>query len=149
MPKLRTIPADPEQWSAQSKNSVAYLFTREYSDISYKCWSCCAPSVFTAEDQKYTYEVKKASIDQQRVLCQTCWTESNRLQSLLKEKDRLWSESKRYLQTDQTFLSEWLDLLQRLEHYIRYKPEKAKKNMLKKLIERIHLEKSGKEIQPK
>jgi hypothetical protein len=143
MSNLRTIPADPEQWSEASKNSVAYHFKREYSDVSYKCWSCCEPSIFTAEDQKYTYEVKKASIDQQRVLCQKCWTESNRLQSLLKAKNILWAESKRELQTNEAFLSEWLDLLNRLEHYIRYKPDKAKKNMLRKLIARVHPENEG------
>jgi 3-demethoxyubiquinol 3-hydroxylase len=29
-------------------------------------------AMFTAEGQKYTYEVRKASIDQRRVLCEGC-----------------------------------------------------------------------------
>lgn len=137
MTKSHAIPADPSQWSEKSKNSVAYHFTHEYSDIHYKCWSCKSPSVFTAEDQKYTYEVKKASVDQQRVLCQPCWVESNRLKSDLTEKETLWASSKQELRVNAKFLAEWLDLLLGLEHYVRYKPDTAKKNMLKKLLQHL------------
>ena len=65
-----TIPADPSQWSEKSKRSVSFFFTSKYEDREYKCWSCGKLATFTAEDQKYTYEVRKASIDQRRVLCE-------------------------------------------------------------------------------
>ena len=137
MQKPRTVPADPSQWAVKSQRSVSFFFKKEYTDIHYKCWSCGTPSVFTAEDQKYTYEVKKVNIDQQRVLCHACWRESNRLQSLLREKEANWAESKHKLRGNADFLSEWLNLLQRLEHYVRYKPDIAKKNMLKKLLQSV------------
>lgn len=55
------VPADPAQWGEKSKRSVAFQFNfvREYKDIAYKCWRCQTPSIFTAEDQKYTYEEKR------------------------------------------------------------------------------------------
>ena len=73
------VAADPDQWSEQSKHSVAFHFKREYVDIPYTCYRCGAACVFTAQDQKYTFEVKKASIDQRRTFCATCWPESHRL----------------------------------------------------------------------
>src|ERR1700728_1154834 len=78
MPARRksSIPADPRQWSEKSKRSVSFFFTSKYEDREYKCWSCGKLATFTAEDQKYTYEFQKASIDQQRVLCEECWKTS-------------------------------------------------------------------------
>ena len=130
-----SIPADPEQWSEKSKQSVAYGFIREYTDRPYQCWHCQAQCIFTAQDQKYTYEVKKASIDQQRRLCQTCWAESHRLRNMLSECEQRWADGKDKLRTDRPFLAHWLELLVALESYVSYKPDRAKKNMLAKLLE--------------
>jgi hypothetical protein len=132
--RVSSVPADPTQWSEKSKQSVAFHFRRKYEDISYKCWRCKAECVFTAQDQQYTFEVKKASIDQRRSLCSTCWLESHRIRARLKECEAQWSESKVNLQIDKVFLSNWLDLLIRLEEYVPYKPDTAKKNMLGKLL---------------
>ncbi len=41
---------------------------------------------------------------------------------------------KSMLKADRAFLSHWLDLLEKREHYVRYRPDKAKKNMLRKLL---------------
>ena len=54
-----SVTADPTQWSDESKRSVAFHFRREYSDIPYVCWRCKAACVFTAQDQKYAFEIKK------------------------------------------------------------------------------------------
>lgn len=132
--KPQSIPADPELWSEKSKQSVAYGFIREYTDRPYKCWHCQEQCLFTAQDQKYTYEVKKASIDQQRLLCQACWAESHRLRNMLSEYEQRWAESKEKLRTDRLFLAHWSELLVTLEAYVPYKPDIAKKNMLAKLI---------------
>ena len=137
--KLRptTVLADPEQWSEKSKQSVAFGFRREYQDQAYNCWHCQAAAIFTAQDQKYTFEVKKASIDQRRVLCEACWLESNRLQASLRECETQWCQSKVQLQVDKTFLGRWLDLLEALEKYVSYKPDTAKKNMLSKFLAKL------------
>lgn len=128
------VAADPEQWSEKSKHSYAYHYTREYSDIHYTCWTCRAGSTFTAQDQKYTFEVKKASIDQQRILCAVCWSETHQIRTAITDCDVRWLESKAKLQNDVQFLQQWLGLLFRLEAFVPYKPDIAKKNMLQKLL---------------
>jgi hypothetical protein len=132
--KPTSVPADPEQWSDKSKQTVSYGFIREYTDKPYKCWRCQAECVFTAQDQKYTYEVKKASIDQRRSLCAACWSESHRIRNMLVECEERWAEGKAKLQTDKSFLTHWSELLAALEEYVPYKPDTAKKNMLAKLL---------------
>ena len=129
-----TVPADPEQWSEKSKQSYSYNYIKEYKDIVYTCWHCRKEAVFTAEDQKYTYEVRKAYIDQNRILCPDCWKESLKIASDIEECERKWSEAKAILKTDKTFLTTWLELLKIREKYVPYKPNTATKNMLKKLL---------------
>ena len=127
-------PADPSLWSEQSQRSVAVGWTKEYRDIPYKCWRCNADAVFTAQDQKYTFEVKKAPIDQRRLLCEDCWRESLAVARELENFERRWSEEKSVLRTEKEFLARWLDLLQVREKYVPYRPDTAKKNMLKNLL---------------
>lgn len=43
-----SVLADPEQWSEQSKRSVAYVFRKEYEDMAYNCARCKAACLFTA-----------------------------------------------------------------------------------------------------
>ena len=128
------VPADPSQWSEKSKQSVAYEFVREYKDIAYKCWHCKAECVFTAQDQKYTFEVKKASIDQRRRLCSSCWSEAHRIREALQSCEEKWAQSKKDLKTDRGFLSGWLEQLNLLETYVPFKRDTARKNMLSKLL---------------
>jgi hypothetical protein len=40
------------QWSQKSEQSMAFGFTREYKNISYKCRRCQADCVFTAQGQQ-------------------------------------------------------------------------------------------------
>lgn len=131
-----SVPADPEQWSEKSKQSVAFGFRHHYEDKHYSCWHCKVACTFTAQDQKYTYEVQKASIDQRRILCHACWLESNRIRVSLRECEERWRLAKVDLQADQNFLSLWLDLLLALENYVPNKPDTAKKNMLSKMLAR-------------
>jgi hypothetical protein len=129
----KAVPADPTQWSEQSKRSVAFEFRREYKDIRYSCWRCQSEAVFSASDQKYTFEVRKANISQQRILCEPCWKESHRVSVELAHYDEQWAASKATLRTDSAFLNRWLELLTLSETYA-FKHDTAKKNMLKKLI---------------
>lgn len=129
-----SAPADPEQWSEQSKQSVAFHFRKTYEDIAYRCVRCKVACIFTAQDQKYTFEVKKASIDQRRCLCASCWAESHRLRALLLECESSWAESKQSFQRDAEFLARWLDLLNALEAYQPGKRDTARKNMLNRLL---------------
>ena len=102
-----------EEWSEASKRSVEYTFEpRPYVDIPYMCWRCKAPAVFTAEDQKRTYEVQKAHLWQSRVLCVPCHAERCRLDREVLVCRRRWAVGKRELQRDIEFLRHWLAVLE-------------------------------------
>ncbi|MCV2423807.1 zinc-ribbon domain containing protein [Paucibacter sp. DJ2R-2] len=128
------VSADPSKWSEASQRSVSAEWTSEYTDILYSCWHCKAESVFSAQDQKYTFEEKKAPIDQRRLLCQACWAESHRIAARLKEFDTRWAEQKQSLRTDKEFAAGWLETLELQERYVPYRHDVARKNMLRKLL---------------
>jgi hypothetical protein len=67
------------------------LFDEVASSRRPRCVSGCSRrSVFTASDQKYTYEVRKATINRQRILCEPCWKESNHISVELAHLNRTW-----------------------------------------------------------
>jgi len=133
-PVAGRVPADPTKWSEKSQGSVAANWTTEYTDIPYKCWRCETAATFSAADQQYTYEVKKAPIDQRRILCEPCWRESLRIKAKLAEYERQWAESKETLRSNSTYLSEWLELLELLEKFVPYRHDVARKAMIRKLL---------------
>lgn len=128
------VPADPTKWSAKSQGSPAASWTTEYEDIKYTCWHCSATTIFAAADQKYTFEEKKAPIDQRRLLCEPCWQESLRIAHTLAGYREQWKQSKQSLRADRVFLANWLALLESQEHYVPYRHDVARKNMLRKLL---------------
>ena len=133
-PLPNKVKADPTKWLKKSQRSVAASFTTEYTDIKYRCWHCKAEAIFSAMDQKHTFEIRKASIDQRRLLCEICWKKSLHLAAELKECGAKWNESKRSLKADEMFLSDWLQLLVEQETYVPYRHDTARKNMLRKLL---------------
>jgi len=132
----KNISADPSWWSEKSQRSYAAQYTKTYKDQEYNCWRCQKKSVFTAEDQKYTYEVRKAYYWQQRILCQACWKEKNLITHQNQECEKLWAESKQTLRQNQEFLQKWLSLLVVREEYVPYRPNIAIKKMINKLLEK-------------
>lgn len=132
--RIGIAPADPDLWSEQSRRSVSASWTKEYRDIRYRCWRCKAEAVFSAQDQKYAFEVLKAPIDQQRVLCEDCWRKSVAITKHLKTFEERWRAEKPALRKNKEFLAAWLKLVEAREEYVAYKPDTAKKNMLRKLL---------------
>ena len=130
----RAVKADPTKYSKQSLQSYGAHLTKEYTDIEYSCWRCKKPDVFSAEDQKHSFEVKKNYLWQRRSLCRECWMEMNRIKKDLDSRQKRWSSSKGTLRKDAGFLAQWLEALTRLEEYVPYRPDTAKKSMLKKLL---------------
>jgi hypothetical protein len=132
-PEVET--ADPSQWCEQSQRSVSAGWTTVYRDISYNCWSCKAPAVFTAQDQKRSFEVKKAPI------VPVLRTVGQFLANLkgpppaIVAQDPVLIESKTALMKDKSFLSGWLELLELLEKFVPYRPDTAKKNMIRRLLQ--------------
>jgi hypothetical protein len=130
----RTVKADPTKYSKQSLQSYGAELTKEYADIEYNCWRCKKADVFSAEDQKRSFEVKKNYIWQRRILCRDCWMEMNRIKKDLESRQKRWTASRATLQKNVEFLSQWLEGLTKLEEYVPYRRDTAKKNMLKKLL---------------
>ncbi len=112
------IASNPDDWSEESKRSVAYSFDpKPYLDKAYSCRRCSAPDVFTADDQKHTFEVRKANISQQRSLCVTCHREWCHFDREVREYRRRWAADRRGLRCDLEFLRHWLVVLEALAKY--------------------------------
>jgi hypothetical protein len=133
--RSEVVAADPSLWSEQSQRSVSVGWTKEYRDIKYQCWRCSSPAVFTARDQKRTFEVKKAPIDQRRILCDKCWHQSLEIRRELADCAERWVDSKANLANDKAFLARWLGLLELLEEFVPHRPDTAKKNMIKRRLQ--------------
>ena len=112
------VPCDPECWSDESKKSVAYSFApRPYRDKAYLCSRCRNPDVFTAAEQKHTFEVCKANISQQRVLCRVCHLEWVKLDREARASRQRWAAEHQTLRCDAEFLRRWLAVLELLPNY--------------------------------
>lgn len=139
--KVKTVsdvaPADPSLWSEKCQELVAAWFRQHYTDKHYACSTCRAPCVFSAVDQKHSYEVKKNHIDQSRDLCEACWKDKLRLAAAIEVQVARWAESKNSLRADGSFLTDWLELqLQHDKHTSR--KNIATQAMLRKLLLRIN-----------
>jgi hypothetical protein len=128
------VPCDPECLSDDSKRSVAHRFSLEpYQDKAYLCWRCNAPDVFTAAEQKHTFEVRKANIWQRRVLCRACHSEWVKLEQEARECRQRWSAEREALRHDLEFLRRWLVVLEALPGYNGARDE-ANIVMLRRLV---------------
>jgi len=133
---IGTAPVDASKWSDASLN-MPVPPPKEYKDIGYDCWHCQQKAIFSAQDQKYAYEVKKRYFWQRRRLCENCFSDANKLKNRLASYQQKWLESKSELSSDKDFLNDWLNALVELESYVPYKHDTAKKNMLKKLLDKL------------
>ena len=114
------LPSDPESWSDQCKRSVAYthgLGPARYTDETYLCRRCQAPDVFTAAEQKHTFEVRKANISQVRRLCKACHRERVALDREARACQARWSAERASLRHNTAFLRRWLVVLETLPKY--------------------------------
>lgn len=135
--EMRVVHADPSQWSAASQRSISFHYTKEYRDIPYVCRRCKREAMFTAEDQKYTYEVRKAPVDQRRVLCSECWRQLLAIDDEIKASQEQWASDKVCLSGNKAFLSRWLELLVCREEYVPYHHDIAAKRMLQKHLREL------------
>jgi len=112
------IPLNKEKYSEESKRSVGYEYLESfYSDIEYDCLRCKKREIFSAKDQKYTFEVKKAYMWVQRVLCKVCWKEERLLKNELQLLENEYCLDKKLKLNDKVFLQKWLN---KLEVYVTY-----------------------------
>ena len=119
-----------EEWSEESKRSFRYSalnsYVEHYNEIEYTCIACNKKAVFSAKEQKHSYEVKKNYIWQKRVLCPTCYHELQAIKASLLQCEALLSKG------NTEMLNEHLLLLSKLPSYGR-KINKSIENKIKLL----------------
>lgn len=115
-PLSAEVPATPDLWSDSSKQSYVYQssFRRMYSDRHYTCRRCKQAAVFTAQEQREAYEVRKAYIWQDRVLCAECFATRMKIEAGLRACALRWQAERDECQADTPFLQRWHSLL--LQH---------------------------------
>lgn len=137
-PSNRTrVPIDKSQWSEKSKQSLDYEFASDfYEDKPFKCWRCGRDAVYKAEQQKYEYEVKKAYVWQQHILCEECFLARRRLEVENGNLVVRWQCEKQALKRDMDALRHWLEVLEELPRYS-VRRDSARIRMLQKLISNV------------
>jgi hypothetical protein len=110
---------DREKWSESSKRSFAYYGSSMtcYENISYRCTKCSQPSVFTAEEQKIAYEIRKEYIWKIKTLCSVCHSNLELLRKKDKQFQEEWAKNKGALKVDYKFLCAWLEILEDVPSY--------------------------------
>ena len=125
---------EKDLWSPKSRGGLDEFFAGEfYEDKSFVCRACGRPGVFTAEQQKYTYEVKKALVYQEHVLCERCFKERNRLAAAAKVFLESWSADRAALKAKPGQLARWKEVLELLPKY-GVRQDTARIRMLARLI---------------
>ena len=109
---------DRERWSEESKRSYAFHYqATSYEDIHYQCSKCRAASVFTAHEQKISFEEKKNYIWQHRTLCPKCNGELFRLRQRERACQTRWGVERKVLARNAEFMRDWLAVLQAIPQY--------------------------------
>lgn len=132
-PKIIRVTADPEQWSRSSKQSYGYDAVKYYEDISFNCWRCESPAVFTAEEQKHAFEIRKVYIWRRKLLCDDCWSKRQRIEDIINDSQAKWNTEKDKVRMDKAFLLQWLAALRSYPQY-KGRSNHATIRMIEKLL---------------
>lgn len=127
------VPVDTGQWSDAARRRLGYLPAAAfYQDRVFACRTCQCEAVFTAEEQKHEFEVKKAHYLRQRVLCPSCFAKRGELQHLNDQFAAMWNDREEGLRADVPSMLVWLDVLTELPQY-GMRRDTARIRMLEKL----------------
>jgi len=109
---MKKVRLNKEGYSCSSKRSVGFDYLGEYyEDKRYQCKKCYKSTVYTAEEQKEAFEVKKRYMWQQRFLCGCCYNEMCSIRRELQEMEQHYCENREQIISDEKFLRKWLKLL--------------------------------------
>jgi hypothetical protein len=117
---LETVLIDRAQWSRSSQRSGGAHYSSkatQYENISYFCEKCKNKSIFSAEEQKFSYEVKKQFIWRVPSLCQNCQSQLNILLSAEREFQKTWNVNREAMKLNIVFLKNWLNAIQEIHTY--------------------------------
>ncbi len=136
-PASTSAPVDTSQWSEESKRSLHYRSAPDvYEDKLFACRKCGCQAVFTAEQQKREYEVKKANTLQQHVLCQTCFVVRHELGAESSSFAERWQNDKARFKNEPQAIRRWIEVLNLLPQYGGYK-DAGRIRMLAKLLSNV------------
>ncbi len=114
----KKVPINKDAYSDASKNSLGHEFLGEfYEDIHYQCYKCQQPAIFTAIQQKKSFEIRKEYMHQQRILCRNCWLKLRQLKCEMQNIEQLYSLDKEKMKSDKEFLQEWLFILKEIPKF--------------------------------
>ena len=131
-----SVKINKDAWSEDSKESLSYTFAKKYyENINYLCRKCRKNAIYTAEEQKQTYEVKKCYIEINRVLCLECYKKYNTLKKQIKEYESLWVKETSNSKKNASYLKEWLSAINEMPLYGKPKNEAMAKNLHKLINE--------------
>lgn len=114
-----TVPIDRTAWSLPSQRSRGQYDegATEYEGIACKCRRCESSFVLTPERQKIAYEVEKKYVWWIPSFCGRCQSEFQGLSERARSFQRQWNTSRSSLSSSETFLQEWLIVLQAISPY--------------------------------
>jgi len=131
---MKKFRINKDDYSESSRKSVGFEYLGDYyEDKKYRCKKCYKQDIFTAEEQKKTFEVKKAYMWQQRFLCGLCYQEMSSIKKELIETDNKYLENKEVVLGNEELLKRWLFLLTEFPKYWQ-KEDTAKIAFVKKAI---------------
>ena len=117
------VPIDRSSWSPASQRSSGGHYDERashYEGIAYRCRACSKACVFSPEQQKLAYEVRKKFVWWLPALCQQCADELVSLTARDRELQARWNESRERLASDRKFLEEWLKVMLGRAHCGKY-----------------------------
>ena len=127
-----SVRINKDAWSEESKESLSYEFAKKYyENINYSCRKCKKNTIYSAEEQKRTYEILKCYIEKQRVLCGECYKKYNILVKKIKEYESLWAKETINSKKNATYLKKWLSAINEMSSYGKSKNEAMANNLLK------------------
>jgi hypothetical protein len=119
------VKIEQNSWSEASQRSFAsggsFLYSGSdpnyYENVVCSCIKCEQSFVFTAEEQKFAFEIRKEFIWKRQTRCQQCQLDLKKFQERERELQLAWNDGGKILCTDRQFLSEWLTLLELIPLY--------------------------------
>jgi hypothetical protein len=88
-----------------------------YEGIRTRCLKCGRSFVFSAQEQKYAFEVKRVYPGWLPTLCPACSQKWAALEQKILEFEHSWEADRETLESDQAFLANWLGLLREAQPY--------------------------------
>jgi len=113
-----SVKINKDAWSEKSKESLSYAFAKDfYENIIYTCRKCKKESIFSAEEQKRSYEIQKNYIDQQKIFCEKCYKNHKELKKQIHEYEKMWEMESVKTKNTATYLNEWLSTMHEMQSY--------------------------------